>query len=321
MLDGESRYVFFHRLVLTPSVKEAQPTGLDELLSYIRARFNAHASFKLLELETQAIRLVDMEHQKSADALVLLVQLADTKVADPAFANITTGQIRTVGKEPDEGAAVSAHVVIKLTPELHGTAVGSSIHYPMLIEEVPRLTRTVIASLVRQEIRKASKDAGLEFEVAPKQKRAVRIQSEVQGVSADLFGDELSDAAVRGVELVSYEKVGDGYDGEIALKERKRSLILRPSEPATGSKILAFFNFSKAEAKKLGYTQLKIKYARDDGRERTAALDVQTVSGSDHLANALTRCELVAGFSKPLPQCSPSIRHDFVTKMLKLLDK
>jgi hypothetical protein len=322
MLDEDSRYIFFHRLVLTPSVKEAAPTGLDELLSYMRARFNDKASFKLMELETQAIRLIGFEHHKATvEALVLLLQLADTKIADPALANIATGAIRTIAKEPNEGAAVSAHVVIGLVPDIAGSAAGTSIQYPMLIEEVPRLTRTVVSSLLRQEIRKASRDAGLEFEVAPKQKRKVRIQSEVEGVTADLFGHELSDAAVRGVELVAYEKVGDGYEGEFDLKERKRSLILRPTEPATGSKIKAFINFAKDEAKKGKYSSLRLRYARSDGKERTASLDVLTATGSDHLANALTRCELLSGFTKPLEQCAPQIRQDFAGKMLKLLAK
>lgn len=319
MLDDGARYVFFHRLVLTPTVAEAAPVGLDELLSYLQARFNAKASFKLLELETQAIRLVDLAHHKAIPALVLLLQLADRKIADPSFANFVTGDIRTVQKKPDEGAAVSAHVVIGLEPDLVGTSAGSSIHYPMLIEEVPRLTRTNISSLLRQEIRKASKDAGLQYDVTPKQKKAVRIQSEIQGMPADLFGQELSDAAVRGVELVAYDAVGDGFESEVVLKERKRTLLLRPSEAATGSKINAFINFAKEIARKENYGSLRLRYARSDGKERTAALDVVPMGAADHLANALTRCEYLTGFSTPLDQCAPEIRPDFAKKMLGLL--
>ncbi len=320
MLDDSARYVFFHRLVLSPSVAESPPFGLDDLLTYLRARFQTQSSFKLLELETQAIRLVDFEHHKAGgNALVLLMQLADQKIADPSFANLKTGDIRTVQKEPDEGAAVSAHIVIGLDPILQGTAPGSTIQYPMLIEEVPRLTRSHIASLLRQEIRKASKDAGLVFPTGPKQKKALRMQSEVQGVSADLFGQELSDAALRGVELVAYEKVGDGYDDEIALKERKRTLVLRPAEPAKGSKVKAVVNYAKEVARKNDYTSIRIRYERGDGRERTAALDVTPAGAPDHLANALTRCEYVTGFSTPLEQCAPKIRQDFAKKMLKLL--
>jgi hypothetical protein len=110
------------------------PVGLDELLSYLRARFQTHSSFKLLELETQAIRLVDFEHHKVGnEALVLLMQLADTKIADPSFANLKTGDIRTVSKEPDEGGAVSAHVVIGLEPLVSGVSPGSTIQYPSLL--------------------------------------------------------------------------------------------------------------------------------------------------------------------------------------------
>jgi hypothetical protein len=317
MLDDGQRYIFFHNLVITPSVPEALPVGLDQLLPFLHARFNAKASFKLLELETQALRIVGFEHHKTAKALVMLMQLADRKVADPSFANFVTGDIRTVAKEPDEGAAVSAHVVIGLEPSIEGTVAGSSIQYPVFIEEVPRLTKAHISSMLRQEIRKASRDAGLEHKVTPKQKRALRMQTEVQGVSADLFGDELSNASVRGIELVAYEKVGDGFESEIKLKERKRILLLRPSEPARGSKIMAIINFAKEEAKKRDYSNLRIRYERGDGRERTAALDV--VTQADRIANALTRCELVTGFSKPLEQCASEIRQDFAKKMLKFI--
>jgi hypothetical protein len=319
MLDEDARYVFVNRLVLRSSLDEAPPVPLDELITPLQERFQKGMSFKLLELETKALRIVSFEYRKSVPALILLMQLADLNIADPAFANLQTGTMRTVAKGPNEGVAVSAHVVIGLTPEVEGKTPGSASHYPMLIEEVPRLTRLQVSSLLRQELKKASKDAGFEYEIAPRQKRALRVKSEVQGVPADLFNNELSDAVLRGVELVTYEKVGDGLDDEITLKERKRSLLLKPAEPASGSKIDAIYQFARKVARKEGYKSLRLLYERGDGRDRTAALDVQAEGATDHLANALTRCEYLNGFKPPLLQCAPELRKDFVARMLKLM--
>ncbi len=320
MLDQDTRYVFFNRLVLGVNKADAVPVPIDDLLSGLLARYNSDESFKELDGNTATIRIKRLDYSPGTKALTLLFQLADQKVADPSFAHLKTGLARRVKKRTNEGGAVTAHVVIDLEPDVEGQAKGSTYQYRMMIEEVPRLSRLHITSLLHQELKAASKAAGLTYEPQEGKKLTVRAKADIEGEVADL-DEELFNGTVRAVELYSYEQVGDGLDDEYKLKERRRSLILRPAEPATGSKIEAFLRWAQLEGKKEKLGGMRLRFSRADGKERTAALAVAT--DQDHqverIANALVRCKYLKGFDPPLEQCEDEIRSDLALRMLKAL--
>lgn len=319
MLDQDTRYVFFNRLILGVNKADAVPVPIDDLLSGLIARYNSDESIKEIDAKTATVRIKRLLYNSGNRTLTLLFQLADAKVADPSFAHLKTGKARRVRKHPNEGGAVTAHVVIDLNPDVEGKAKGSNYQYPMLIEEVPRLTRLHIMSLLQQELKQASKAADLTYEPQPGKKHSVRAKTDIEGQMADL-GEELFNGQVRGVELYTYEQVGDGLDDEYALKEKRRSLTLRPAEPATGSKIKAFVDFAKGIGRREKLGHMRLRYERADGKERTAAMDVgMAAHQEDRLANALTKCEYLNGFDPPLEQCEDEIRTDLANRMLKVL--
>lgn len=320
MLDQDTRYVFFNRLVLGVNKADAVPVPIDELLSGLLARYNNDECVKELDSNTATIRIKRLIHSPGTKALTMLFQLADQKVADPSFAHLKTGKARRVKKNQDEGGAVTAHVVIDLNPDVEGQAKGSTYQYRMMIEEVPRLSRLHITSLLHQELKAASKAAGLTYEPQQGKTHTVRAKADIEGEVADL-DEELFNGTVRGVELYSYEQVGDGLDDEYKLKERRRSLILRPAEPATGSKIQAFLTWARQQGKKEKLSKMRLRYERSDGKERTAALAVGLDQDhqSEKIANALTRCQYLKGFEPPLEQCEDDIRPDLARRMLKAL--
>jgi hypothetical protein len=169
----------------------------DELLAYERPFGQNVNPRSVIEL---------MDGRIESNVLVLLFGYADKGAADPAFRDLKKRTNRVAVKGPDEGLAYAAHIAIDLERSDNG---GHSA----LLEQVPRVNRTVICRLLNDVLRQ---DTDLVRTLQTDKELYPRL--EFSGKTGALLKEALTHGNVHGIEFVRDQSEAEGAVGEAALE-------------------------------------------------------------------------------------------------------
>ena len=173
----------------------------------------------LFQKKTAALRIQDIAHHPDKEAYVMLISYADQNVSDPVFSDLDTGDLRVEPKLQGEGVAISAHMVISTKKRARGEAI-----YLCLLEDVPGVGRTKLRSFLTSVFRKSS---NFTFDTEDGGERKCRPSVEMDGHMSQTFQEDLaSGSAIKGFELIQYERGAEEWDEPDYLKERKRQVTI-----------------------------------------------------------------------------------------------
>jgi hypothetical protein len=161
MLDGNTRWILFFDLAMTPHPSDAIPIPLRDVINQLKTRVDGGVCMKLIDRDRRALRINEMKFDRLAsrrEVAVLLFSISDLDAADPTFQHIKTGKFRTEAKKADEGGAVTVHAVVELDPVKDGSHV-----YRMAYEDVVGLGRTRIEEILRSEFKAICEGEDLRF--------------------------------------------------------------------------------------------------------------------------------------------------------------
>ncbi len=192
MLDEFERDVGSYKIRLQGSPAEAGLVDFGEALKLLKKIFDAGKTVWRHELDTQSLRLIDLDIHANSGFFILLVSNSNARVPDPAFEHIENGAYRVEPKKDGEGVASSAHVLISSKP-----VKGAGIFHQMYLERVPGLGSSSISPFLTYILKLAYE--GQEFEDASGRKRDFRPIVEING---DL-SDTLIEQVKRGQSLAS----------------------------------------------------------------------------------------------------------------------
>lgn len=309
MLDLWFRWIQFHELHVEREPEHAPFIALDWLVAQLKKRVEKCESHKILNNETACIRIKHLKIYAEKKVVVLLMQYADTNVTDPVFQGLESGQLRTEPKLEGEGVAVSSHVAISLTPTF-----PNSPFYSMAIEEVPGLTRSNISPFLKSEFKTVA-EGKLDFndEEHNGKSRPFRPAAKVEPVaSVTLRGELESGSILNEVKLIRSKPTGKKFDEEDAFTEVERSITLKV-HGVDG--ILDKLERLRKKARDEGYPNLKLRYRKDAGKQKTALIG--TTKGD--LADALLgRTERIKA-DEVLAQCSDDICESIAKNMVELV--
>lgn len=304
MLNSLNRWINYYDIIVTSSPHNAPDIPLGGSLEYLYSRQQAGKSVKLISNETAAIRIADMDIDKTNNIASLLLQYSDTNASDPVFADLESGKLRLEPKLKGEGVAVSAHMTISLTPtEPEGEC------YLALLETVPGVTRTKITPFLNSEFKLA---CDWEFEDEKKQVRDCRPLVELRGYMAQSLKEGLEKGRLLGIELVKHSRGKTEFDIPGFTNEEKRKVLIKPSTFLTGNVAIDTINKIKDMAKGLSYDDIRINFKSQ--RQQTIECSTRQQDAADALYTKSTLIKV----TDPLTQCSESL-HEQVVKQTKQL--
>jgi len=307
MLKHNERWVLFYgqHLRTTPEDPKSPDIPLRDIITLLLNRQTDGNCVKLINNETAAIRITDTSLDVDNNALCLLIQYADKNASDPVFSNLMTGELRVEPKLLGEGVAVSAHMMISLTPQKNNPS-----EYLTLLEDVPGIGKTMIEHFLTSEFKEVS---DFVFEDDKNRVRQCRPIVKMEGHMSQTLQESLERGHLQGFELVRYGKRVD-FDEFAYTTDVTYTANIKCVQTGGGGAVDLIKRVS-AIAKKKKYTEMRVRYKRPEGRTQTVSIP----TGREDAINTLfTRMDLIK-VRNPLPQCSPLINEEVLGKLKGLL--
>ena len=251
----------------------------------------------------------DFEVKEDKGVVVILFTVADTDAADAVYRRRATTEFRSFEKGPDEGGAVSAHLIMKLTPQ------PNSFRYLAALEDIEGAARSRLLPIIEHVFHNVCGSfvgTNSEGTVTGKVKFEMDtlLESKVEGYNGRPLSAEI-------VQLTPNNRLDAGGEG---FKERRRSIFYRIEGRQTPAKavaaMLSIRNIQK-ESHAL-YPIMRVRWKRPDGKQQT--LSVGELE-DDLMQRALATMELISGINPPLNTSVMDIRWDVVDSVLSILNR
>jgi len=311
MLDLWKRWIQFHELKLESDPIEAPYIHISDAIPLLLDRISKGDAVKLINNEHAALRISKARHYTKQNVLMLLLQYADKSVTDPAFQHLEKGTLRTEPKLDGEGVAVSAHVAISLEPH---DDVGIMYHF--LLEEIPGLGRSRISPFIKSEL-KAATDGVFTYQDPENNSRVrpYKPDAEILGVPSKKLLAEWDDGVIlQGIELVKLTPDTSEFDEEGFYTEASRHIKIVPDN-GSDSSLQNIIERIQVKASAAGYDDIKIRYKRTKGKQKTTVLGT---TQSD-LADALIIRDEEVTADEVLGQCMQDISDSIAKQMINFI--
>jgi len=307
MLNQLERWVLHYDTVVKPYPAEAPNIPMREIVpraALLQAQGDAVWVF---QRKTAAVRIAAIDIDHDNEFATFLIHYADKNASDPVFGNLDTGELRTEPKLEGEGVAISAHLMISLKPSQSNQNV-----YLTVLEDVPGIGRTKLRSFLNAIFKKAG-DCSFRAEDGTQKK--CRPAVEIYGHTSQQLRDDLEGGVLSGFELVKYRNVNCEFDEDGFLEEKARVVTIGTKQKLSGLAALNVINRVKERAAGAGYAEMRVKYKRLEGPQKTITVGTAREDAGDAVSvkSAFLRVEAA------LPQCSEAIRRDVVEKMKNML--
>lgn len=310
MQHPRDRWIQFHELSVESDPVQAPKIPFEQIATRLKKRVDAGECVKVVEAGTAAIRISKMVIDTKSRSAVMLLQYADTSVTDPSFLHLKKGKLRKEPKLEGEGVAVSAHILISL--DSHDKL---KTHYRVLLEDVPGLKRSKVSPFLRSEIKLVcDKDFEFEDELNNRKTRVYRPVAELLAIPSQALTKEIdAGLTVQGVEVIMKSPQGEALDEAGYYKVTSKKLIVT-LEKKTGIK--ATLKRLARKAKSEGYSDLKLRYRSNVGKQRTAEFG----STQSDLVDVLVGKSEEIKSLEDLDQCMGKIVASIKKGMIKILE-
>jgi hypothetical protein len=307
MLEANFRNLLFFDTLLKPhheGLPEQIP--LEGILLDLERENKVEPYVKLIDNGLAAVRLIDVRVKPNQNAAILLLQYADTRGADPVFADLKKGTLRSEHKLEGEGVAISAHLAFKIAKN------ASNDLYSAILEDVPGVGRTILEPFLRSAFRNASSykfkgKNGNELKTWPVVTLVVK-QSEELGKSL------LHGGYITSVEVTKYTAVA-GFDEIEHIEEKATTTKIKIEGRPSGEQAKALLNKIMVFANQKGYFDMRVKWMTSHKQGKQVNLGTARADAGDALYGRVER----VSFSQQLPQCADKISDEMESKLLAFL--
>ena len=139
--------------------------------------------------------------------------------------------------------------------------------------------------------------------------------AKMAGFMSQRLRDDLQRGEVKGFELIRTAPAQVDYDEYGYTQEIASSMKLCVKQ-SLGDQVVNVLRAVTARAKRDNFDGVRIRFKRDEGKERT----IHVAAGREDVEDVLySRYELVTGFSAPMKQATEALRSDMVKKMRSVL--
>ncbi|EMS95990.1 exported phage protein [Agrobacterium tumefaciens str. Cherry 2E-2-2] len=306
MLEASVRNILFFDTILKPHHEGIKDIPLDGILRSLEDENRKESFVKLIDNEQAAVRLSDINVDFQTNTATLLITYADKRGADPVFANLEKGTLRSEPKLDGEGVAISAHLMFGLKPN----AINGL--YPAILEDVPGIGRTLLEPFLRSAFKNAS---SYKFQNQNKnEQKTWPVPTLVVKQSEQLSKSLSSGGYLTEVEVTKYAATG-GFDQIEGLQEKKTTTVIKIDGRPTGTMATDLLNKIKIFANNKKYYDMRVRWVNANKQTKTVALGTARADVGDVLFGRVERI----GVNTPLPQCSEKIQSELLSAMLKYI--
>jgi len=309
MIDSNTRWILFQGATLRPSPNSAPDDfTMVELMDRLAAVTKQTNLVKMFNKETRALRLSDIKVLNEQGAAVLLWQFGDKNLADPAFCNMQTGDVRVEEKKELEGIAASCHMIISLDRSKNSI-------YHIVRERIPTLANYYFISALNtffkeyypQKYRK---------EIKPNVYKDGNYRAiiNIDPLMAQTLREDLKRGVLSGVELVKHHSIKERLDEGASIVEETKSLKVDITGHFEGDKAVGLLE--KIKRIRPNYDDLIVRYKRNDSKQKTVGVDMTVDDFSNIIYDKIERIFV----NRKVEQCCIEIHKELFQKMFKLLE-
>ncbi len=275
----------------------------DSTQKQVRGTFNPLATIQNIEIHDDGYA-------------VILFDAINPKGAEVGYKDPYSNEARILRKIGKEGTHFSAHLIIK-TEGVNGV-------YPAVLEDVPRLSKTTINTILSQlnvQIRKYfssnfevnSPDGAKENNVPIKRKFRTQV-SFIATPSKEFWQILKSEKSI--CELVLINANVNKFDTNTTLDVRKKELYLETPKPKFYDNPKESMTALATEAIKEKCEQIKVQFKDVDKNQRTVYIEPNSMSLKD---DRFTKSKYIKDFTAKLATSHEGINVEVVSKMKSLL--
>lgn len=305
MLEMNQRWVHFYGVTLQSAPDDAPRFELETCLKVLKRNFKDGKLYKLINKNTACIRISRLIIKSDLRRASFLFQYSDSKISDPAFSDLESGEIRSEPKLNGEGVAVSAHAIIYLDP-----IKPNGLEYLMLLEDVPGIGRSKLTpffnTLLKEFLTKEFENVdGVVLSCYP----VVGFDS----LASQSLLNDLEKGELQFVELFKNETVQE-LDEEPALDKVTTIVKIKAHSKVNGQPAVDFINRAKEVGNDKGYPDMRVVFKKPGGKQRSVRFSTLREDAGDAVFG---RMELI-DTDYDLPQCAREIDKKFLGEMRKL---
>jgi len=322
MKDGKVRQVVFFDLTLDTSPPGRLPNMI-EVAGFLIERIDAGLCSRLVERERFLISIEQGRIVQKADgsrALALLFIFADPDAADPANMHLQTKRVRRFEKEDGEGRAISAHVLMDLTPRHENGYI-----FRVLLEHAERLGKTRVRSEIQSHVKQVFMDKEITVETADGDDVVARPNIQLHAIANERLRAGLMEGTLKEVRLIDTHVPEGGFDAPEPVEIKRREMALKVQVPV-GQRVDDVLNAIRPWARGQGFNEMYVRWmpAADDrvaepaGATRTPQAAKINLEQDDIGETLYARKEL-AILEEPLGDLSTEISDELISAMLPML--
>ena len=307
MLGLHERWVLHLQICLNSSPENAPRVPFSDLVVPLASLIDNEEAVHISEKGTKAVRARAYHIDDEEQVLTLLVNYADMNLADPAFEHLERGDVRIAEKEEGEGIAVSTHMAIDLRPAAPGAPFFNAV-----LEDVPGIGRTKLEPFLTYLFRQMPR---FEYELDDGKVRRFRPKADLDGFMAATLQDDLARGVLSSIELVQHRADGGEFDEEGLLKEERRSVLIDVERRLSGRDAVEVLNRLKGQAQNQGFTNMKVTWNRNEGRQKSRDFGTAREDVSDVLTIGTTHTR----YEEAREQCEVTVREDVRERLTEII--
>jgi len=256
--------------------------------------------------------------EEDANVVTLLINRGDPFVAEPAFIDATTEEVRTVAPEPNESQGWSAHLVIAKKAQKDGT-------HRACFERMPHSTSSYAEALLRIILERFAKNK-LKYQFKKHVRKGRKVTEEtfayrpllsVKKVPSEVIKDDLKKGELSSITLIDTKAEYGGPDAPDIVKSVSKQLVFK-AKKADQKTVSAFLSKLAPWAREEGFDEIQIKITDLPGN--TSVSPRFSLEKEDAMETLYVRTQRLLDFGVPLESCYAKISPEIRGKMIELID-
>lgn len=316
LLGDYDRYVVECEMELVRTPKDAPSMPVFDTMKAVKKLFSSKKAIYSIDNGKSTVRIVDMVINEDEGCTTILLQYANANASDPHFANKKTGVSRKANRDVDEAPAVTAHICIKHTPRDKNLFPDL---YKVLVEEVPGLTKSLMASALTWMIDESTNYTFTRNDGDKPREIKCRPIINISPYASKTLKESLSTGMLTGMTAVRYKnnkQLDD--DGDINIVQESMVLSFKKT---TGQKALDLVKKTSDIVRGMEYSDLKITRKDKNRRTHSDEIDVSYEKSIEDIADTIFAEKEKIILNKQIEVCEKNIHAQLAGKMKTLLLK
>lgn len=317
MLLGDfDRYVVECEMELARAPKDAPSMPVSDTMKAVQNLFKSGKAKYSIGDGKSTVRIVDMKRSESNGHTSILFQYANSNASDPHFANKLTGESRKADRSDDEAPAVTCHVCISHTPRDEHLFPDL---YRMFVEEVPGLTKSLMASALTWMIHESTDYSFIRNDGKKQREISCRPIISINPYASKTLQDSLKTGTLTGMTAIRY-KNNKKLDEEGDITVIQETMVLS-FQSTTGQKAINLVKKASDYARGMEYSNLKLTRKDKNKRVVSDEIDVSYEKSIEDIADTIFAQKEKIILSTKIETCESKLHSQLTGKMLDLLLK